>query len=200
MFFCQSARLVSSTGDGRGDAGVGDDNVDAAIGERGLVEARDNAGLVGHVQRDADRAVAAESFARSPAMRSSSASLVDVGQHHAGAFAHQSRRRRSADAAGTAGDIGDAAGQRFRLRHALQLGLFEQPIFDVEGFLLRQADIGADAGGAAHDVDGVDVEFDGDARRRLVLGEGEHADCRAPDRSPHWGRASPANSARLQRW
>ncbi len=39
-------------------------------------------------------------------------------------------------------------------------------------------DIGADAGGAAHDVDRVDVELAGDARGRLVLGEGDHADAR----------------------
>ena len=110
------------------------------------------------------------------ATRSSSACLVDIGQHDAGAFVEQSQRRRAADAAGAAGDIGDAAGERLRLGHALQLGLFEQPIFDVERFLLGQADIGADARGAAHDVDRVDVEFRGDARGRLVLGEGEHAD------------------------
>ena len=39
-----------------------------------------------------------------------------------------------------------------------------------------EADIFADAGGAAHDVDRVDVEFAAIARRRLVLGEGQHAD------------------------
>ena len=72
----------------------------------------------------------------------------------------------------------DAAGERLRLRHALELGLFEQPVFDVERLLLGEADIAADAGGAAHDVDGVDVELGGDPRRRLVLGEGQHADAR----------------------
>ena len=30
----------------------------------------------------------------------------------------------------------DAAGEGFRLRHALELGLFQQPIFDIERFLL----------------------------------------------------------------
>ena len=49
--------------------------------------------------------------------------------------------------------------------------------------------IGGDARRAAHHVDGVDVELGGDARRRLVLGEGQHADAAARDRSPHWDRA-----------
>jgi hypothetical protein len=44
-----------------------------------------------------------------------------------------------ADAAGAAGDEGDAALQGLGLRHALQLCLFQQPVFDVEGLLLRQA-------------------------------------------------------------
>ena len=30
-------------------------------------------------------------------------------------------------------------GEALGLRHALQLGFFEQPVFDVEGLLLRQA-------------------------------------------------------------
>ncbi len=104
--------------------------------------------------------------------------LVDIGQHDAGAFAQQPRGDGAADAAGAAGDQRDAAGQRFRLRHALQLRFFQQPVFDVEGFLLRQADIGIDQRRAAHHVDGVDIELAGDARGRLVLGEGDHADAR----------------------
>jgi hypothetical protein len=70
--------------------------------------------------------------------------LVDIGQHHAGAFAQQPVGRRPSDAAGAAGDERDAAGQRLRLGHALQLGFFELPVLDVEGFLLRQADIVSD--------------------------------------------------------
>ena len=102
----------------------------------------------------------------------------------------QARGGRPADAAGAAGDQRDLAGERLRLRHALQLGLFEQPVLDVEGLLLGQADIGRDRGGAAHDVDGVDVELARDARRRLVLGEGEHADARHQIDDGVRGRAS----------
>ena len=127
------------------------------------------------------------------ATRGVEARPVDVGEHDAGAFAHQPRRDRRADAAGAAGDQRDAAGERLRLRHALQLGLLEQPVFDVERLLLRQADVVADARRAAHHVDRVDVELAGDARRRLVLGEGDHADAAGSDRPPRWGRASPGS-------
>ena len=101
---------------------------------------------------------------------------IDVAEHHAGAFVHEPPRGRKADAAGAAGDQRDAAGQGFRLRHALQLGFFEIPVLDVEGFLLGQAAIGGNAGRAAHHVDGVDVELAGDARGGLVRGERDHAD------------------------
>ena len=110
------------------------------------------------------------------------ARLVDVGEHDAGAFAHEARGDRLADAARPAGDERDAAGERFRLRHALELGLLQEPVFDVERLLLGEADIAADAGGAAHDVDRVDVEFRGDPRRRLVLGEGRACRRRGRDR------------------
>src|SRR5690606_38572134 len=53
-----------------------------------------------------------------------------------------------------------------------------QPVFDIEGFLLGQPLIFADGRGSAHHVDGVDVEFAGNAGGGLVLGEGEHADAR----------------------
>ena len=129
------------------------------------------------------------------ATASSSALLVDVGEHDAGALAHHPRRRRAADAAGAAGDQRDAPGERLGLRHALQLGFLEQPIFDVERFLLGEADISADAGGAAHDVDRVDVEFAGDARGRLVLGEGQHAD--AGNQIDH--RVGVAHRGRIRR-
>src|SRR5690349_7346353 len=60
-------------------------------------------------------------------------------------------------------------------RHALQLGLFEQPVLDVEGFLFGKAAVGGHAGRAAHHVDGVDVEFAGNAGRGLVGRKGDHA-------------------------
>ncbi len=104
--------------------------------------------------------------------------LIDIGQHHAGTLADQTCRRCATDAAGAAGDEGNLARKALRLRHALQLGFFEQPVLDVEGFLFRQALIFGNRRGAAHDVDGVDVELAGDAGGGLVAGEGQHADAR----------------------
>ena len=57
----------------------------------------------------------------------------------------------------------------------LQLRLFEQPVFDVERFLLRQRDVFVDRFGAAHHLDGAVVELGGHARLGLVLAPGDHA-------------------------
>ena len=67
--------------------------------------------------------------------------LVDIGEHDAGAFGEKLVRDGRADAAGAAGDERDAAGKALGLRHALELRFLEQPVFDVEGLLLGQADI-----------------------------------------------------------
>ena len=160
---------------GRGDAGVGDDDVEAAERERRFRETLRHRRLARDVQRYAANDVLAESLGEARD-RFVERALVDVGDDDAGALAHHPRRRRAADAAGAAGDQRDAPSERLGLWHTLQLGFLEQPIFDVERFLLGEAHISADAGGAAHDVDRVDVEFAGDARGRLVLGEGQHAD------------------------
>ncbi len=74
--------------------------------------------------------------------------------------------------------VSDAAREALRLGHALQLRFFQQPVFDVERFLLRQADVFVDAVRAAHHVDRVDVELAGDARGGLVLRERQHAHAR----------------------
>ena len=159
------------------DAGVGDDDVQSAVGEHGVAERRIDRRLARHVDVNAGDRVLAESLAE---VRDGliEAFRVDVGEHDAGALTHEPRGDRLPDAARAARHKRDAPGKRFRLRHALKLRLFEQPIFDIERFLLRKADVAADARGAAHDVDRVDVEFCGDARGRLVLGEGQHADAR----------------------
>jgi hypothetical protein len=64
---------------------------------------------------------------------------VDVGEHDAGALAQQALGGGRADAPCPAGDERDAAGEALRLRHALELRLLQQPVFDVEGLLLREA-------------------------------------------------------------
>ncbi len=162
---------------GRSNAGIRDEDVDAAELDAGFGEGRNDGVFFGHVELDAAHRICAVLLDK-VFLAALKRRLVDIGKHHAGALAHQTRSRRAADAAGAAGDEGNAAGQALRLRHALQLGLFEQPIFDVEGFLLRQALIFGDRRRAAHHVDGVDVKFAGDAGRRLVAGKGQHADAR----------------------
>src|SRR4051812_12314159 len=47
----------------------------------------------------------------------------------------------NADPPRPAGDEGDARRQGFRLGHAAQLGLFQGPVFDVEGFLLGERNV-----------------------------------------------------------
>ena len=81
----------------------------------------------------------------------------------------------------------------FSGRHALELRLLEQPVFDVEGFLLRQGDVFVDRLGAAHDFDGAVVELGGDARLALVLAPGDHAEAGNEDD----GRVRVAHGRRI---
>ena len=175
MLRSQSSSEVSSNARRGGDAGVGDENVQAAKSEDRFVKRGFDLALARHVDMDAADHVLAEPLAEVGDGRIQALG-VDVGEHDAGAFAHEPRRDRLPDAARAAGHQRDAPGERFRLRHALKLGLFQQPIFDIERFLLRKPHVLADAGRATHHVDRVDVEFRGDASRRFVLGEGQHAD------------------------
>ncbi len=119
-------------------------------------------GLARHVDMDSRDHVLAVPLAELGDRRIEALS-VDVGEHDAGAFAHESRSDRLSDAASAASHQRDPPGERLRLRHALKLRLLEQPIFNIEGLLLVQSDIAADAGRATHHVDCVDVEFRGDA-------------------------------------
>ena len=70
---------------------------------------------------------------------------VDVGEDDAGAFAQQPLGGGWPMPPAPPVTSAIAAGEALRLRHALELGLFEQPVFDVEGFLLGQAAIVDDA-------------------------------------------------------
>ena len=68
---------------------------------------------------------------------------------------------------------------RLRLRHALELGLFERPVLDAELLGIRDRGVGRERLGAAHHVDRVEVELAGDASGLLVRAVAEHADARA---------------------
>jgi len=119
-----------------GNARVGDDNVQAAKHEDRLVKRGVDLTLVGHTDVHSADYILAELLAKVGDGRVQ-AFGVDVREHDAGAFAHQPRRDRSPDAACASRHQRDASSERFWLGHALELGLFQKPIFDVERFLLR---------------------------------------------------------------
>ena len=89
-------------------------------------------------------------------------------------------------------DDDDLTGEFLLGRHALEFGFFEEPILDIEGFLLRQGDILVDGFCAAHDFDGTVIEFSRDAGFGLILTPRNHAQARDEDngrvRIAHGGR------------
>ena len=92
------------------------------------------------------------------------------------AFLDEAMRGFLADAAAGADDDDDLPREFLFRRHALQLRLLEQPVFDVEGLLLRQRDVFVDRLGAAHHFDGAVVKLRGDARLGFVLAPRDHAE------------------------
>ena len=67
-----------------------------------------------------------------------------------------------------------ASGFGFGIRR--ELGLLQRPVLDAELLALVDRRVGRDGLGAAHHVDGVDVELAGHAGGLLVRAEAEHAD------------------------
>ena len=108
------------------------------------------------------------------------------------AFLHEPMGDFLADAGASADDDVHLARQFFFRRHAAELRFFEQPILDVESFLLRQGDILVDGFRAAHDFDGAVVKLGNHARFALVLAERNHAEAGDEDdrrvRVAHGGR------------
>ena len=106
-------------------------------------------------------------------------------------FGRESAGGRETDAGGGAGHQGDPPGERLGLRPPLQLLLLEDPVLHGELVGLVDRRVGRDPLGAAHDVDGVDVELAGHPRRLLVRAEREHPDPRHEDDgrrgAPHRG-------------
>ena len=134
----QSSSEVSSNCSRGGDARVGDEDVQAAKGEDRFVKRSFDLALIRHVDMDAADHILAEPLAEL-SDGGVQALGVDVGEHDAGAFAHEPSCDRLPDAACAPCHQRDAPGERFRLRHALKLRLFQQPIFDIERFLLRKS-------------------------------------------------------------
>ena len=85
---------------------------------------------------------------------------------------------RPPDPRGPTGHQGDPARQGLGLGQQLQLAFLQLPVLDPELLGLVDRLVGGDSLGAAHDVDGVDVELAGHPGSLLVLAEGEHPDTR----------------------
>ncbi len=129
--------------------------------------------------------------------------LVEIDRDDVRAFLHEPVRGFLADAAARADDDVDLPGQFLFRRHALELGFFEQPVFDVERLLLRERDVFVDRLRAAHDFHRAVVELGGHARLRLVLAPRDHAEAGDEDdrrvRVAHRGRVRRACTVRNTR-
>ena len=90
------------------------------------------------------------------------------------AIAHHAMCHLAADAAAGADDHDDLTREFLLGGHALQLGFFEGPIFDVEGFLLREGDIFIDRLGTAHHFHGAVVKLRGHAAFAFVFTPRNH--------------------------
>ena len=141
------------------DAGIRDENVEAAIFGRGLGEGAGDRRLVRYIEN-----------ARRERNPCRAMCEIPPASHRAMPRRCRQARRQApspeqpvavARPMPPAPPVTSAilAGEALRLRHALKLRLFEQPVFDVEGFLLLQPEIVGDSRRAAHDVDRVDVEL-----------------------------------------
>ena len=101
---------------------------------------------------------------------------VEIGDHHAGTLGGQTLRDGLADTRSCPGDKRDARRQWLRFRHPGQFGLFQGPVFDPELLGLVDGAVVRDGLGAAHHVDGVEVELTGNPRGLFVLSVAEHPD------------------------
>src|SRR6185437_16405992 len=122
------------------------------------------------------------------------------GDHHVLATLCGQQCNLAADAAASADDESNLAGELFLRWLAANLGLFERPVLNAEGFARRERDVvvvnGEVAGrntfgglrhfraslaiaqrtSALHDPNSIGVELARNAGLGLVLAEGEHAD------------------------
>ncbi len=94
--------------------------------------------------------------------------VVQVDGDDVRTFLDETQRHFATDAAARADDGDDLPREFLFRRHALEFCFLQQPVFDVEGFLQRQRDVGIGRFRAAHDLDRAAVKFSGDARFALV--------------------------------
>ena len=90
----------------------------------------------------------------------------------------ETQRDFAPDAAARADYRDDLTRQLLFRRHALELGFFQQPVFDIESFLLGQGDITPDRLRAAHDLHRAAIKLRRDARLALIFAPGNEAQAR----------------------
>ena len=168
------------------DTGGHTDVIEATVGEGDLVEHGADARAIGDVCSQADRrTTVGESGASDPdadavlvgdflggCLRGR---LVEVDADDVGTLSNKAMRGLLTDAGACTNDDHDLPGEFFFRRHTLELGLLQQPILDVECFLLRQRDIGIDGLGTAHHFDRAIVKLSRHAGFGLILAPGNHA-------------------------
>ena len=91
-----------------------------------------------------------------------------------GAILDKSVRGFLADAAASSHHHDNLAGELLFRRHPLEFRFFEQPVFDVEGFLLRQGNVFIDGFSSTHDFDGAVIKLRRDTGFRLILAPRDH--------------------------
>ncbi len=155
------------------------DGVEPAVGDGHGVQCLANACAIGDVGGEADRGTTAREAAAGDSDAETVLRLdlrgggvgcvaVEVDADDVCTFLREPEGSFAADARARADDDDDLTGEFLLGGHALKLGFLEQPVLDVESFLLGQGDVAVDGFGATHDFDGAVVEFSGDSRFRLV--------------------------------
>ncbi len=155
------------------EAGVVHHEVDPAERQRRRVHGGLHGVRVGDVGDHRDRAVGRADACRRPRRRSSASRSATTTQAPSAASRSAMALPMPEPAPVTSAT---RAGQRLGLRHPLELGLLEGPVLDAELLALVDRCVRRDGLGAAHHVDGVDVELAGHAGGLLVLAEREHPD------------------------
>ena len=156
---------------GDGQAGVVHDEIETAEGQQCDVDRGTNCFGAGDIGSNAHCDVRAADLLRH--RRSSLGVAVD--HDHARPFIGQTGGDRLPDTTGRPRHQRDPPGVSFRLGQAPQLRFLEGPVLDPELLSLVDRRIGGQRLGAAHDVDGVDVELADHTGRLLVLAVREHA-------------------------
>jgi hypothetical protein len=106
---------------------------------------------------------------------------IVVVDNDTGAFGGKFPGNGFADTAGASRYQCNAARQRFWFWHPLQLGFFQQPVFNIERFLPRQGRVFRNRFRPFHYIDGIEVKLGRHPCRLLVFCKGEHAHARIND-------------------